>query len=90
MVEIRRSGQLVAVAVIETFERKDGEWLNVWALAGEGMDAWIGDFVAWLQNAAQTWGLRGVMCGGRPGWEKALRALGWTKRSVVMEKQLCH
>ena len=90
IVEVRQDGELLAVAVVETFDRKDGEWLNVWALAGDSMGDWIAELDAWLVDTARMRGLRGVMCGGRPGWEKTLARLGWSKRSVIMERSLCH
>lgn len=90
LVDITVDGHTMAVAVIDTAQRKGGTWLNVWGVAGEDMQSWLPHFVDWLKAQALKMQFDGVMCGGRLGWEKELKRLGWKKQAVVMGVRVCH
>lgn len=85
LVEIEVAGQPRAVAVIDRLDRKDGTALNVWGISGEGMADWLAPFVDYLKAQAQRLEFQYLTCGGRLGWEKALKPTGWTKAAVIME-----
>ena len=85
LVAIERDGTLLATVVLEYMRTKDGYYLNVWGVGGGCMDEWLHPLQEYLAQLAQQLGLDGIIMGGRPGWERALRGLGWRKKAVIME-----
>jgi len=87
-VEIVQDGEAVGLSVVEPLQQKSGCWLNVWLLAGEGMDSWLDGYLAWLEGMVKQCGMVGVMCGGRVGWRRELGKRGWQEQAVIMRKRV--
>jgi len=87
-VVIKQGDLLLGISVLDQMECKDGLWLNVWTLTGAGMDVWLDEYVEYITRWARLMGLKGVMCGGRGGWEKRLKRYGWKKTAVIMQREL--
>lgn len=86
ILEIKIMGQLRGVAVVQRSDTVNGPYLNVWTLGGTDLDDWVGDLNDFLTGWAKIRGLEGVMCGGRPGWRKVLKRLGWQEQAVIMTR----
>lgn len=54
-----------------------GDRLHVVALAGKLPPGWVGEFFDWLQRVAKFIGLRWITLGGRKGWARLLKPLGF-------------
>ncbi len=59
--------------------------LSIDFVGGADMDGWLPTASATFRAYARDTGLDGVEGGGRPGWVKALKRLGWTPSVVVVE-----
>lgn len=59
--------------------------LSIDFVGGSEMDGWLPAASDTFRRYARDTGLDGVEGGGRPGWVKALRALGWAPSVVVVE-----
>ena len=87
-VRVEYDDELLAVAVLEGMETKQGRSINIWALAGERVAMWIDDFLTFVDEVARKFHCQGVIMGGRPGWQKKLKPQGWSVQSVIMRKAL--
>lgn len=54
-----------------------GEWLHVVAIGGTLEKGWHVEFFEWLKRIAKFLGLRFVTLGGRKGWNRLLKPLGF-------------
>jgi len=95
VVAIEHDDNLVACGVIELIDTKQGKCWNIWTMAGDRIDEWLSDFLSWVETvSAQGYPDQsiGVMLGGRVGWSRKLRHLGYTTKAVIMEKRVetCH
>lgn len=53
------------------------EWLHVVAIGGRLERGWHLEFFEWLKRVAKFLGLRFVTLGGRKGWNRLLKPLGF-------------
>ena len=84
LLEIRTGFDLVAVAVTEISQCREGDLLHVTTLGGEGMDFWLEIFIQVLQDQAASMGCIGVTCTGRMGWQRVLKKHGFVPQYVNM------
>lgn len=59
--------------------------LSIDFVGGADMEGWLPTASETFRAYARDTGLDGVEGGGRPGWVKALKRLGWTPSVVVVE-----
>ena len=84
------SGDLRAIAVgteavvVMSLETEPNRHLHLWAITGRDMDKWLAPLQAGLVRIAKEVGAERITCGGRIGWQKALRKLGWQVVSTTM------
>ena len=65
---------------------KQGSALHVWCVGGEQMDAWLPEFLCYLDGFAQQTGCGSVKFGGRVGWQRLLSNKGYKTEAVMMRK----
>jgi len=64
---------------------KEEDAIHIVAIGGRFHKGWVDDFNHWLQLACLTLGVNKATLGGRRGWERKLRHLGWTKQGEKVE-----
>ena len=74
-------------AAITRVHQSSERVLEVVALGGDGMDAWIADMVESWRTFALDTECRRIIATGRPGWKRAFRAHGFAIEKItgVME-----
>lgn len=77
LIQIGTDCGMLACAVLEVIDTKDGQALHVMGLAGEGMEFWLDDFIDFLQATARHLECESVTATGRKGWEKRLARYGF-------------
>ena len=71
------SGQLKAVCVTQIDQYKRGKVLSAPIIGGEDMDKWVEALDDTLTRYAKEQGCVLLSGGGRKGWERVLKPLGW-------------
>ena len=79
---------LLAVAVVEKVEMRDGRCLYVRYLGGERMDEWLDELHARLEEVARVYSCRWIGLTGRMGWKKALAKLGWNPVAIQLRAEV--
>lgn len=90
MVGIVHDDQIVAVATLEKLDTSMGQCLHTITLAGEGMIFWLHDYIAMLQELAESWHCDLITMTGRQGWQRTLKEFGWNHLYTTMGKPICH
>ena len=85
-IQVVDDDRVKAFGVVEGMYTKEGRYINIWCVAGDDMDAWAEDFMAEVESIARTNRCIGIKLGGRRGWAKYLKPLGFTVQSVIMDK----
>ena len=88
VLQIFEASQLLAVAVVELLDLKDGRSLHVRYLAGDGMDAWMDKLEARLQDMARFYDCVWVSIIGRLGWYRSLKLHGFEAVSIELRKRV--
>lgn len=84
-----KQGELVTAVVVTSIEVYDqGKTLQVVALEGEGLDAWLGEVERTLRVFGAAHGCKYLSMIGRKGWLRTLRRFNWDEKGVIMRKEL--
>lgn len=81
------AGEPAAVVVLEIVYNGNPtkKTLSVIVAGGEKLGLWLHPMNRALREIAKAHACERVIIGGRPGWERALRRLGWEKVGVILE-----
>ena len=88
------SGDYLALAngrccgVLEKRPVRDGTALCVMALGGAGLDDWLPEFLTELEGLASDQQCGVILTGGRVGWRRRLKALGYAEQATVLVKEV--
>lgn len=84
---IRCGSELAGVLVLEMLDTgtPPRKTLSVVVAGGERMSEWLYPMNRALREIARAHKCERVVIAGRPGWERALRRLGWEKVGVILE-----
>lgn len=78
--------ELQSCCIITINEYPAQRWLTIIMCAGDNMVQWLVDGIAFIEKFARWQDCAGIELTGRRGWERALRALGFKRRDMMMEK----
>jgi hypothetical protein len=87
VVMIQRGGEMVGVIVLEiSWNGKPAKkTLSILVAGGRDLQSWLYPMHKAFREIAATHNCERLIVAGRPGWERALRHLGWKKTGVILE-----
>lgn len=87
---VYRDGEVIGVAVVAGRDIKDARpgVLEVVALVGQDIDAWLPDLADEILALAEETGAKAIGVRGRPAWRKRLAEYGFKCESVYMARAL--
>jgi len=88
LIQVLEAGEVLAVALVEFQELRDGKCLHVRYLGGHRMDEWLDEMHARLGEIGRAYGCKWVGMIGRYGWKRALAELGWRTVAITMRAEL--
>lgn len=88
LVQVIEAGEVLAVALLEFQELRDGRCLHVRYLGGHRMGEWLPEMHARLGEIGRAYGCRWIGLIGRYGWKRALQQLGWKTVAITMRAEL--
>ena len=80
-----KGGRVMAVAFLQFVKRERGTALLVKELAGHGWDEWGEGLQKLIREYGKRAGAYTTEAVVRPGLEKWLAPMGWTRKAIVME-----
>lgn len=84
----RENGKLLAVVLTEIVAWPQGQVLSAFVIGGTDMHKWLPAFDDTLSRYAREHGCKFLSGGGRKGWERVLKPLGWDSPSATYLKRL--
>lgn len=84
----KEDGKLAAVTLTEIVVWPKGKVLSLFIVGGVDMRAWLAAFEDTLTRYARSQGCEFMSGGGRKGWARVLKSLGWGTPSVTYLKRL--
>jgi hypothetical protein len=86
IVRVVHDDAVIAIGVLQG-HIYDGKFaMNVWGVAGDRRELWLDDFIFYVEDYARQHGAELVTFGGRKGWEKVTKPVGYTVDYVIMSK----
>lgn len=75
---------MIAGALLEQVEHRDGRGLHVRYLAGNHMEMWLDEMQERLLEIARAYDCRWLSLTGRPGWRRTLGKMGWNPVAIQL------
>jgi hypothetical protein len=88
ILQIWDAGEVLAVALLEFADMRDGRCLWVRYLGGHRMPEWIDELQRRLAEIGRGYGCAWVGLTGRQGWRKVLTELDWQPMAVQMRARI--
>lgn len=75
---------MIAGALVELIEARDGRVLNVRYLGGGDIDQWLLELQTRVREIARAYGCKFLGLTGRLAWQRKLKPLGWYPSAIQM------
>lgn len=87
---IGKDGAVAAICIAEMVQYPRRRVALVDLIAGDGLDDWLEQLDETVGAWGRAHGAVAIQTGGRPGWSRVTKSIGYRTIGIVIEKDLAH